>query len=77
MYGRRRLPGSAARAWLDHRIPIMSTMTAAHKSRLRNGMGRYEVGEDDAGVSPEGIGAAAALCLRARPLSGVGSVTMP
>jgi len=39
---------------------------------------RYElVDEDDDSVSSEDIGAGAALCLRARPLSGVGSVTIP
>jgi hypothetical protein len=39
---------------------------------------RYEVvDEDDDSVSSEDIAAGAALCLRARPLSGVGSVTIP
>ena len=39
--------------------------------------GRYEADEDGPDVSLTGIGATTALCLRARPLWGVGSVTTP
>ena len=71
------LPGSVARAWLNHRLPSRSAIDCPAQESAAQLHGRYEVGEDDAGVSPKGVGAAVALCLRARPLSGVGSVTTP
>ena len=70
------LPGSVARAWLDHKPPSRSVMTIPHRTAVQ-WHGRYEAGENDAGVSARGIDATVALCLSARPLSGVGSVTTP
>ena len=32
------LPGSVARAWLDHRLPSRSMMTVPHRSRPRSGI---------------------------------------
>ncbi len=76
-HGRRRIVGLSGPHLVGPQASLQEDDDYPAQESVAQWHGRYEMDEDDTGVSPKAVGAVTALCFSARPLSGVGSVTTP